>query len=534
MASSAAFGNGGMTPRMAEMQAMLQSLPQDELARLVANVSPQGSPSSRSISLGSSMSPTKLLARDPGASMPLELMEHQGTGGAAPKWEKNPGADSTTKHRMRHAASTMYTERQKVDVRGAQAQYVEAATRNGLKQTLVKVDDPWATSYGKSMSCKDALDEFITEKEQKANAEMELHWGAESGNRKVDTGQVDNVENALRTKIEVFSGYRNNPLQTLAKIFVDFDANKNGFMSCDEFVGAISLKLNFGEYKNELRSLFKRYDLDSSGELSNEEFIKSLFSKGDKGRKVLGKVREVLALRAGGFTTLKGMGRQFRTMDKDKSGALDQQECYRGLNMLCRAFKLQLEKPSADRLFMLFDIDGNGTIAYEEFIKALRGQMNNRRMDLIRMAFESFEKDNWNRVTLKTIANHYDVSQHPSVLNGKITPTEALYEFMKKWDKDGDHTVTEEEFIEYYEWISPSIDNDDYFELMIRNAWHISGGSGWMANTSCRRVLVQHHDGQQEIVEIKNDLGLGKDPEKIKLALIRQGVNNIKSIKLTG
>ena len=61
-----------------------------------------------------------------------------------------------------------------------------------------------------------------------------------------------------------------------------------------------------------------------------------------------------------------------------------------------------------------------------------------------------------------------------------------------------------------------------------------AGGSGWMANTSCRRVLVQHHDGQQEIVEIKNDLGLGKDPEKIKLALIRQGVNNIKSIKLTG
>jgi calcyphosin len=528
MASSAAFGNNGMTPRMEEMQQMLRTLPSDELARLVQTVSPQQSPvNSRQLTLGSSLSPTQLTARDLGAAMPLELVQHQGTGSSGFQ------ADDTTKHRLRHAASTMYTERQKVDVKGAQEQYLEAATRNGLKQTLVKVEDPWATSYGRSMTGKDALDEFITEKEQKSNADMEAHWGAEAGKRKVDTGAVDSVERSLRTKLEVFSGYRNNPLQTLAKIFVDFDANKSGFMSCDEFVQAISVKLNFGDYKNELRALFKRYDLDSSGELSNKEFVTALFSKGDTGRKVLGKIREVLALRAGGFTTLKGMGRQFRILDKDKSGALNRQECSRGLNMLCRAYKLHLEKPAADRLFTMFDIDGNGSIAYEEFIKALRGGMNKRRADLCTMAFDSFEKDNWNRVTLNTIANHYDVSMHPGVLQQKITPTEALYEFMKKWDKDGDYTVTQSEFLEYYEWISPSIDNDDYFELMIRNAWHISGGSGWMSNTTCRRVLVEHHDGTQEIVEIKNDLGLGKDPEKIKLALIRQGVSNIKGIKLT-
>ena len=55
-----------------------------------------------------------------------------------------------------------------------------------------------------------------------------------------------------------------------------------------------------------------------------------------------------------------------------------------------------------------------------------------------------------------------------------------------------------------------------------------------MANSSCRRVLVTHMDGSQEIVEVKNDLGLGSDPEKIKMALMRQGVSSIKSIKLTG
>lgn len=59
------------------------------------------------------------------------------------------------------------------------------------------------------------------------------------------------------------------------------------------------------------------------------------------------------------------------------------------------------------------------------------------------------------------------------------------------------------EFCSYYSNISASIDDDDYFELMMRNAWHISGGEGWCANTSNRRVLVTHAGGKQTVEEIK-------------------------------
>jgi calcyphosin len=59
------------------------------------------------------------------------------------------------------------------------------------------------------------------------------------------------------------------------------------------------------------------------------------------------------------------------------------------------------------------------------------------------------------------------------------------------------------EFCKYYANLSSSIDEDDYFELMIRNAWHISGGEGWCENSSCRRVLVTHTDGRQTVEEIK-------------------------------
>ena len=82
-------------------------------------------------------------------------------------------------------------------------------------------------------------------------------------------------------------------------------------------------------------------------------------------------------------------------------------------------------------------------------------------------------------------------------------------DFAACWDKSGDHKITKGEFLEYYRDMSTNIDDDDYFELMVRNAWHISGGEGAAANSSCLRVLVVHSDGSQEVVEVKDDLGLG-------------------------
>jgi hypothetical protein len=37
--------------------------------------------------------------------------------------------------------------------------------------------------------------------------------------------------------------------------------------------------------------------------------------------------------------------------------------------------------------------------------------------------------------------------------------------------KGRDGKVTFEEFVEYYNNISCSVDSDEYFELMIKNAW---------------------------------------------------------------
>jgi len=80
---------------------------------------------------------------------------------------------------------------------------------------------------------------------------------------------------------------------------------------------------------------------------------------------------------------------------------------------------------------------------------------------------------------------------------------DAFAKFLQVGSKEKDAIITKSEFERYYANLSASIDRDDYFELMIRNAWHISGGEGWAANTTNRRVLVTHADGRQTVEEIK-------------------------------
>ena len=70
----------------------------------------------------------------------------------------------------------------------------------------------------------------------------------------------------------------------------------------------------------------------------------------------------------------------------------------------------------------------------------------------------------------------------------------------------GIQEVTEDDFLRYYANLSASVDDDDYFELMIRNAWHIAGGEGWCANTANKRVLVTNaKTGEQTVVDIESN-----------------------------
>jgi len=143
-------------------------------------------------------------------------------------------------------------------------------------------------------------------------------------------------------------------------------------------------------------------------------------------------------------------------------------------------------------LFHYFDYDKSGLIEYDEFLRTIRGPMNANRKRIVKQAFDKIDKDKNGYVDINDIKDTYDASHHPDVLQGKKTEDQILHEFLETFEvahnmrnnTAPDHIVTYDEFIEYYNNISASIDNDEYFSLMMNNAWKINEGDrtyakGW-------------------------------------------------------
>ena len=90
---------------------------------------------------------------------------------------------------------------------------------------------------------------------------------------------------------------------------------------------------------------------------------------------------------------------------------------------------------------------------------------------MVHQAYAVLDKDGSGQVNLQDIEMAYDVSFHPEFQSGRKSKEDILKEFMAGWETHKkDAIVTIEEFEDYYKDLSASIDSDDYFELMIRNA----------------------------------------------------------------
>lgn len=173
-----------------------------------------------------------------------------------------------------------------------------------------------------------------------------------------------------------------------------------------------------------------------------------------------------------GASGIKGLGRTFRIMDDDGSRSLDTKEFAKGL----RDYGVYLEPEQVREVFTRFDRDNSGTIDFDEFLKALRPPMSSHRRGLIIQAFKKLDKLCDGSVTVEDLRGVYNISKHPKFISGEWNEDQCLKEFLTSFDTPNclDGRVTEEEFINYYSGVSASIDNDAYFDLMMRNAWKLS------------------------------------------------------------
>ena len=222
-----------------------------------------------------------------------------------------------------------------------------------------------------------------------------------------------------------------------------------------------------------------------------------------------------------------GLKKYFRSNDIDQNKSLDNTEFDAMLNALELGWSIAQRRI----IFSFFDRRKEERIEVEDFINVVRGQLNSRRKQLVLAAFKLFDANGNGVIEKEDVMTKYSARRHPEVLVGNASEDQIFSSFLDVFDANHDETVSVQEFCDYYACLSAVIDNDDYFELMIRNAWHISGGRGWAANSTCLRVLVRHVDGHESVQEIKNDLGLDvEDIAVLRANLEAQGITDLAGI----
>ena len=128
------------------------------------------------------------------------------------------------------------------------------------------------------------------------------------------------------------------------------------------------------------------------------------------------------------------------------------------------------------------DLNKDGTIDYQEFLKGVIGEMNKRRKRIIQQAFKAIDKNGIGLDELDDMRENYNAKMHPDVLSGKKTEEEVLAEFLDTFEyqfsllndeKENESKISLEEFLDYYNNISLGIKDDDFFEEMIKNVYNL-------------------------------------------------------------
>ena len=218
------------------------------------------------------------------------------------------------------------------------------------------------------------------------------------------------------------------------------------------------------------------------------DYSNQLHPKGDLNGIKLNKSDDIISIFrkkiiSRGVRGIMSLRRSFLLLDENKSNKLKKKQFHKFLEDYRYNIPLNLE----NKLFDIFDTKKSESIDYNEFITRILGKMNDYRRQIVQKVFEKLDKEKKGIISYDILRQSYNADKHPEVLNGKRTKQEILARFIdmfeyhfnllnKNKNKEG---ATKEEFEEFYNYISPFIDNDKYFENMMSRVWGLDGNENF-------------------------------------------------------
>ena len=160
----------------------------------------------------------------------------------------------------------------------------------------------------------------------------------------------------------------------------------------------------------------------------------------------------------------------FNTYDSAGARRVDAQEFFVGINNC----GVSLSKEETDLMLGCLDTNGDGNVNYDDFLKAIRGELSKERSDVVNAAFIKFDDEGSYQVKASDLRAAACVSSHPKVISGDITEDEAFLEFLTNFgDKFNNGYITLTEWVDYYSAVSAEVQSDDHFCKLVRSYWNL-------------------------------------------------------------
>ena len=211
------------------------------------------------------------------------------------------------------------------------------------------------------------------------------------------------------------------------------------------------------QYQNQIQTQYQKFSYQAEGESALNILKDTILQRGTRG--------------------ILGMRRSFMIDDdEDNNHILTFENFYKYITN----FLIPLSRNQSASLFKLFDKKNSGEIIYDNLINEIVENLSDERKYYVNCVFDKLEAGS-GTVNLNVIRNKFNPAGHPDVVIGRKTEQEILAEFLDNIDyhfnllnqgkNNEDDEITNQEFLEFYRYISAGIDNDGDFRKIINGVW---------------------------------------------------------------
>jgi len=225
--------------------------------------------------------------------------------------------------------------------------------------------------------------------------------------------------------------------------------------------------------------------------------------------------RRVLASR--GLRGIIGLAQQLQIADFEKTGEIQLHDFVQ----VIQGFNVPISNADIRSLFGIFDRNKKGKINYIEFMTGIKGEMNAHRKAVAELAFKHLDTNNKGAITIKDLLGRYCAKNHPLVRSGKRTEEQGLTEFIETFEmskslygRGDDMTVTKEEFMDYYNSVSASVESNKDFEDIVVNTWRLYNEEAKTAEALPKRRVTASQSAPFGTSEEPTDYSTALRPKK--------------------